>query len=108
MSVAGVLATAGAREICKLTGVDDFDLDLTADGVVFFDDPDRPGVVGAIGTILGEAGVNIAAMQVAGVRSAGEALMTLTVYLSVDAELLSTVAAEIGSARGSIVDLRGE
>jgi D-3-phosphoglycerate dehydrogenase len=109
VSVAGILAVAGAREICKLTGVEDFDLDLTADGVLlFFRYPDRPGVVGAIGTILGEAGVNIAAMQVARRSVGGEALMTLTVDSSVDAELLSAVAAEIGSARGSIVDLRGE
>jgi D-3-phosphoglycerate dehydrogenase len=109
VSVSGILTTSGAREVCKLTGVEDFDLDLTADGVLlFFRYPDRPGVVGAIGTILGEAGVNIAAMQVARRSAGGEALMTLTVDSSVDAELLSAVAAEIGSARGSIVDLRGE
>jgi D-3-phosphoglycerate dehydrogenase / 2-oxoglutarate reductase len=109
VSVAGILTTSGPREICKLTGVEDFDLDLTADGVLlFFRYPDRPGVVGAIGTILGEAGVNIAAMQVARRSVGGEALMTLTVDSSVDAELLSAVATEIGSARGSIVDLRGE
>jgi D-3-phosphoglycerate dehydrogenase len=75
--------------------------------LLFFRYSDRPGVVGAIGTVLGEAGVNIAAMQVARRSAGGEALMTLTVDSSVDAELLSAVAAEIGSARGSIVDLRG-
>lgn len=107
VSVAGTLAVHGAREISKLTGVDDFDIDLTADGVLlFFRYSDRPGVVGAIGSILGEAGVNIAAMQVARREVGGEALMTLTVDSSVDAELLSAVAAAIGSARGSIVDLR--
>jgi D-3-phosphoglycerate dehydrogenase len=109
VSVSGILTNSGTREICKLTGVDHYDLDLTADGVLlFFRYPDRPGVVGAIGTILGEAGVNIAAMQVARRSVGGEALMTLTVDSSVDAELLSAVAAEIGSARGSIVDLRSE
>jgi D-3-phosphoglycerate dehydrogenase len=109
VSVAGTLAVSGAREISRLTEVDGFDLELTADGVLlFFRYRDRPGVVGAIGTILGEAGVNIAAMQVARREVGGEALMTLTVDSSVDAELLSAVAAAIGSARGSIVDLRGE
>ncbi len=107
VSVAGTLAVHGLREVAKLTGVDGFDLDLNADGVLlFFRYSDRPGVVGAIGTILGEAGVNIAAMQVARREAGGEALMTLTVDSSVDAELLSAVAAEIGSERGSIVDLR--
>ena len=57
-------------------------------------------MVGAIGSILGEAGVNIAAMQVARREAGGEALMALTVDSSVDAELLSAVAAAIGSAAG--------
>ena len=107
VSVAGTVAVHGARETAKLTGLDDFDLDLNADGVLlFFRYSDRPGVVGAIGTVLGEAGVNIAAMQVARREAGGETLMTLTVDSSVDAELLSAVAAEIGAERGSIVDLR--
>jgi len=107
VSVAGTVTVTATRETSKLTGVDDFDLDLTADGVLlFFRYADRPGVVGAIGTILGEAGVNIAAMQVARREAGGEALMTLTVDSSVDAELLSTVASAIGADRGSLVDLR--
>ncbi|HEX5204182.1 phosphoglycerate dehydrogenase [Paractinoplanes rhizophilus] len=107
VSVAGTLTLTATREISKLTGVDDFDLDLTADGVLlFFRYSDRPGVIGAIGSILGEAGVNIAAMQVARREAGGEALMTLTVDGSVDADLLSAVAAAIGSSQGSLVDLR--
>src|SRR3954468_13465741 len=107
VSVAGTLTMTATREISKLTGVDDFDLDLTADGVLlFFRYSDRPGVIGAIGSILGESGVNIAAMQVARREAGGEALMTLTVDSSVDAELLSAVEAAIGSSRGSLVDLR--
>ncbi len=109
VSVAGTVSGTGAREARKLTQVDEFDLELGAGGVLlFFRYADRPGIVGAIGTILGEAGVNIAAMQVARREVGGEALMALTVDSSVDAELLSTVAAEIGSAKGSIADLRDE
>jgi D-3-phosphoglycerate dehydrogenase len=74
--------------------------------LLFFRYSDRPGVIGAIGTILGESGVNIAAMQVARREAGGEALMTLTLDCSVDADLLSAVEAAIGSARGSLVDLR--
>jgi D-3-phosphoglycerate dehydrogenase len=107
VSVAGTVLITGSREVRKLTEVDGFDLELTADGVLlFFRYADRPGVVGAIGSILGDAGVNIAAMQVARREAGGEALMTLTVDSSVDAELLSSAAAAIGASRGSIVDLR--
>ncbi|MEV6601903.1 phosphoglycerate dehydrogenase [Actinoplanes sp. NPDC051346] len=109
VTVSGTLITTGGREARKLTRVDEFDLELDAGGVLlFFRYADRPGIVGAIGSILGEAGVNIAAMQVARREVGGEALMALTVDSSVDAELLSTVAAAIGSSRGSIADLRDE
>jgi D-3-phosphoglycerate dehydrogenase len=109
VSVAGTLTLTATREISKLTQVDDFDFDLTANGVLlFFRYSDQPGIIGAIGSLLGESGVNIAAMQVARREAGGEALMTLTLDSSVDAELLSAVAESIGSARGSLVDLRGE
>ncbi|MFI5931396.1 phosphoglycerate dehydrogenase [Actinoplanes sp. NPDC051494] len=109
VSVAGTVAVAGGREIRKLTRLDEFELELGAGGVLlFFRYADRPGMVGRIGSILGQSGVNIAAMQVARREAGGEALMALTVDSSVDAELLSTVAEAIGSARGSIVDLREE
>jgi D-3-phosphoglycerate dehydrogenase len=109
VSVAGTLTLTATREICKLTHVDDFDLELTADGVLlFFRYGDRPGVIGAIGSILGDAGVNIAAMQVVRRSAGGEALMTLTVDSSVSAELLSAVAEAMGALRGSLVDLRSE
>ncbi|MEU4242049.1 phosphoglycerate dehydrogenase [Actinoplanes sp. NPDC026619] len=109
VSVAGTLTVTGTREICKLTGVDGFDIDLTAHGVLlFFRYSDRPGVIGAIGTLLGESGVNIAAMQVARREAGGEALMTLTLDSSIDAEVLAAVAEAVGSARGALVDLRSE
>ena len=79
VSVSGTYVS-GPREAVKLTELDGYDLDLEATGVlVFFRYADRPGVVGAIGTLLGEHGVNIAAMQVARREAGGEALMTLTV-----------------------------
>jgi D-3-phosphoglycerate dehydrogenase / 2-oxoglutarate reductase len=109
VSVAGTVSVTGTRDVRRLTEVDGFELELAPEGVLlFFRYLDRPGVVGAIGTILGENGVNIAAMQVARREAGGEALMALTVDSSVDAELLSTVATVIGSSQGSIVDLRGE
>jgi D-3-phosphoglycerate dehydrogenase len=46
---------------------------------------DRPGVVGRIGTILGQADVNIASMQVARDRPRGRAMMFVAVDDPVDA-----------------------
>jgi len=109
VSVAGTVTVTATREIRKLTEVDGFDLDLAAEGVLmFFRYADRPGVVGAIGSLLGESHVNIAAMQVARREAGGEALMTLTVDSSVDAELLSSISTAIGASHASIADLRVE
>jgi D-3-phosphoglycerate dehydrogenase len=94
------------RESLKLTGLDDFELELEAERVLlFFRYTDRPGVVGAIGTLLGEAGVNIAAMQVARRDIGGEALMTLTVDTNVAPELLARAAEAVGATAASAVDL---
>jgi D-3-phosphoglycerate dehydrogenase / 2-oxoglutarate reductase len=109
VSVAGTVTVHGTRETRKLTEVDGFELELAAEGVLlFFRYADRPGMVGAIGSILGEAGVNIAAMQVARRSAGGEALMAITVDSWVDAELLATTTEAIGAVRGSIADLRVE
>jgi D-3-phosphoglycerate dehydrogenase len=109
VSVSGSLVTHGAQERLKLTEVDGFELELDADGILlFFRYADRPGVVGAIGTILGETGVNIAAMQVARRQAGGEALMTLTVDSAVPADVLAAAAGSIGATAASTVDLTDE
>jgi D-3-phosphoglycerate dehydrogenase len=108
VSVSGT-HVAGPRESVKLTELDGFELELTADGVLlFFRYSDRPGVVGTIGSILGDAGVNIAGMQVSRLEAGGEALMTLTVDNPVSSELLTAAAAAIGAVAASTVDLSAE
>ena len=108
VSVSGTVTT-GPRETIKLTEVDGFDLELAAEGVlVFFRYVDRPGVVGAVGSLFGESGVNIAAMQVARREAGGEALMTLTVDSAVGLELLEQAAGAVGATAASTVDLSTE
>ncbi|GGN54189.1 D-3-phosphoglycerate dehydrogenase [Actinoplanes lobatus] len=105
----GRTVSVAGRAAATLVEVDDFDLDLPLGGVLlFFRYTDRPGVVGRIGTTLGRAGVNIAAMRVSRRAAGGEALMTLTVDSSVEPDLLGRVAAEIGASRAAVVDLRTE
>ncbi|GHJ49911.1 D-3-phosphoglycerate dehydrogenase [Catellatospora sp. TT07R-123] len=109
VSVAGAVVSHGLREQIKLTELDGFDLELDAEGnLLFFRYSDRPGVVGAVGTVLGAVGVNIAAMQVARREAGGEALMTLTVDSPVPADLLQRAAENIGAVSVSAVDLTEE
>ena len=58
--------------------------------------------------LLGAAGVNIAAMQVARREAGGEALMTLTVDQALGADVLSSAADSIGAVAASAADLRDE
>jgi D-3-phosphoglycerate dehydrogenase len=105
VSVSGTYVS-GPREAIKLTELDGYELELAADGVLlFFRYADRPGIVGAVGTILGVAGVNIAAMQVSRREAGGEALMTLTVDNPVTPELLASAAEAVGATAASTVDL---
>ena len=69
---------------------------------------DRPGVIGAIGTILGEAGINIADMRVGRQEKGGEALMCLTVDASLDADVLASLAQGSGAKDAISLVLAGE
>ncbi|MEU1811466.1 phosphoglycerate dehydrogenase [Micromonospora aurantiaca (nom. illeg.)] len=105
--VSGTVAHTGTRDVFKLTEVDGFDVEIGAEGIlVFLRYADRPGVVGTVGTLLGEAGVNIAAMQVARREAGGETLMTLTVDQALGADLLTSAADSIGAVAASAADLR--
>ncbi|SCF40023.1 D-3-phosphoglycerate dehydrogenase [Micromonospora purpureochromogenes] len=109
VSVSGTVTNTGTRDVIKLTEVDGFDVEIGAEGILLFlRYVDRPGVVGTVGTLLGEAGVNIAAMQVARREAGGETLMTLTVDQALGADLLTSAADSIGATSASAADLRDE
>jgi D-3-phosphoglycerate dehydrogenase len=59
--------------------------------MVFFRYDDVPGVIGRVGTLFGEAGVNIANMAVSRTRRGGKALMALSLDTEPPAELVATV-----------------
>ena len=59
--------------------------------MVFFRYDDVPGVIGLVGTVFGEAGVNIANMAVSRSRRGGKALMALSLDGEPPAELVEAV-----------------
>ncbi len=64
----------------RLVGVDGYGLESVLEGTLLVcKNFDRPGVVGRVGTLLGEAGVNIAGMQLGRDRPGGKALFVLSV-----------------------------
>ena len=59
--------------------------------MVFFRYDDVPGVIGRVGTLFGEAGVNIANMAVSRTRRGGKALMALSLDSEPPPELVEAV-----------------
>jgi D-3-phosphoglycerate dehydrogenase len=104
LSIAGTLARP--KNVEKLVKVDDFDVDLAlSEHLGFFRYEDRPGVVGILGHILGEHGINIAGMQVARDTKGGHALVALTVDSALPAPVLETIVERIGAESARAVDL---
>jgi D-3-phosphoglycerate dehydrogenase / 2-oxoglutarate reductase len=104
ISVSGTLT--GPKQVEKLVGLDGLDLELPlADHMVVLRYRDRPGVVGTVGGLLGAAGVNIGAMQVARAAEGGHAIGVLTLDQAVGHDVVDSIVAEIGGTSGRVVDL---
>ncbi|TYC99570.1 phosphoglycerate dehydrogenase [Arthrobacter echini] len=105
ISVAGTLT--GPKQVEKLVGVNGYDLEIPiSEHLVVLLYADRPGVIGTLGRLLGEHGINIAGMQVARSQEGGQALSLLTVDSSVPQEVLDTIRTEIGASVAREVDLQ--
>lgn len=102
--VAGTLVGPSHRQ--RLVEVWGFDLDMEpSDHMVFWRYVDRPGVVGQIGGALGEAGVNIATMQVGRQEQGGEAVIAMGVDSSVPDDVVAAISSEIGASEGRRITL---
>ena len=100
VSVAGTLV--GKKDTERLVRIYGYDLDMAfAPVMAFFRYEDRPGIVGVVGSLLGEAGVNIANMQVARRDQGGEAVMALAVDSPIPDEVIDSIreAARLSDAR---------
>ena len=84
----------------RVIQVNDFDIEAEPAGhMVFFTYEDRPGIIGVVGTILGEHKINVATMDVGRKVAEREALMCLTVDSEVPPHVLEHIAATIEARR---------
>lgn len=94
LSVSGTLT--GTKQIEKLVGINDYAIELPIEKhhvVMVY--TDRPGIVAVYGQKFGEAGINIAGMQIARREAGGQALSVLTVDSPVPDDLLDEVRSAI-------------
>ena len=89
-----------AYKLLILVSLFGYQLDIAPAGQsLVFEYVDAPGRVGAIGTILGEAGINITTMQI-GTKPAEQcALVYMNVEGDVDDDVLSKLRAGLGDLK---------
>jgi D-3-phosphoglycerate dehydrogenase len=104
VSVSGTLVSLAQKE--RLVEVNGYDVDIEpTEHLAFFRYSDRPGMVGTVGQILGQAQVNIAGMQVARDAKGGHALVALSVDSAIPADVLDEIATATDAEAVCAVDL---
>jgi D-3-phosphoglycerate dehydrogenase / 2-oxoglutarate reductase len=92
-SVSGTLATVGTRVEARIVSVDGHPLELPpAAHMLVVRNDDRPGCIGVVGTVLGQAGVSISSMAVSPNKGQGTALMVLSVETPLDEATMAALA----------------
>lgn len=89
-SISGTLA--GRRSEQRVVEVDGHSFDVPpAEHMLVISNDDRPGVIGTVGMLLGNANVNIADMDVGRIASAATAVMLLAVTAEVPTHVIDTL-----------------
>ncbi|MGO4598077.1 phosphoglycerate dehydrogenase [Terrabacter sp. 2RAF25] len=103
VSVSGTLT--GPKLVEKLVGVNGYDLEVPlTEHMLVFEYSDRPGVIGNIGRILGDADINIGGMQVS--RQQDRAIGVLNVDSAVPPALAAELSDVVEAENFSVVDLQ--
>jgi D-3-phosphoglycerate dehydrogenase len=103
VNVAGTLS--GPQQVEKIVQINGRNFDLRAEGtnlVIHY--VDRPGVLGKIGTLLGDAGVNIHAAQLSEDAEGPGATIVLRVDREVPADVRETISAAVEAYKFEVVD----
>lgn len=104
VSVAGTLV--GKRGGDRIVRVLDFDVDMApAKYMGFFLYEDRPGVIGKVGSVLGENQINIASMEVGRKSQGGLAVMGFTVDDPIADDVFKRIVEQIGAEHAHFVTL---
>jgi len=94
VEVAGTLA--GTKLAQKIIGLNGYDIEVPlAEHLIVMSYEDRPGIVAVYGREFGDAGINIAGMQISRQSAGGPALSVLIVDSPVPEELLEKIAEQI-------------
>ncbi len=89
-----VAGTLFGGEDPRLVRVDDYDVEVRAEGwVLFYCNVDRPGMLAAVGGLLADAGINIGALSLGRTGKGATALTAISVDEAVPAPVLKQIGA---------------
>ncbi|MCP4036019.1 MAG: hypothetical protein GY733_03720 [bacterium] len=101
--IAGTIFHGGQPRIVR---IDDFMLEAIPEGpTIFIQNHDQAGVVGNVGTILGEGNLNISRMQLALVPERGQAAMLVNVDDRPSDEIMERLRVSPGMITAQLVEL---
>ncbi|TSE01027.1 phosphoglycerate dehydrogenase [Skermania sp. ID1734] len=103
-NVAGTLS--GPTQVQKIVNINGRNFDLRAEGLnlaIHYDD--RPGALGKIGTLLGNANIDIQAAQLSQDAEGPQALILLRIDQPVPDDVKSAIADAVGATQIELVDL---
>jgi D-3-phosphoglycerate dehydrogenase len=101
-----VLSGSSAHGRPHLAGLDGFAIDAELAGTILVTrHRDQPGIVGAVGSALAAAGVNISSLELSRLSAAGEAMMFVSVDHPIPADVLDGLRAVPGMLHAQVIEL---
>ena len=101
-----ILSGSSAHGRPHLARLDGFAIDAELAGTILVTrHRDQPGIVGAVGSALAAAGVNISSLELSRLSAAGEAMMFVSVDEAIPVEVLDGLRAIPGMIHAQVVEL---
>jgi D-3-phosphoglycerate dehydrogenase len=101
-----VLGMVGTRGVLRILGIDKIDVEAPLRGVILYvRNQDVPGVIGRVGTILGNRSINIANFALGRNQKAQEAIGLVNIDNHVPDEVLAEIRAIPAVRNARVVDL---
>jgi D-3-phosphoglycerate dehydrogenase len=89
----------------RITAIDGYPMNVAPTGLMLVTSHrDRPGIIGAVGMLLGQRQINIAGMQVGRAAPGQEAVMVVMVDNPIPPDVLDEIKAVVGLRRARYVD----
>jgi D-3-phosphoglycerate dehydrogenase len=87
-----VAGTLNSRKEPRIIQVDDFPMETVPEGdMLVLMNNDKPGVIGGIGTLMGQNGINIARMQFGREKQGGRAMSVVSVDSTIPDKVMDAV-----------------